>query len=314
MSRSRSFVVGLVGGFALAACGDNHALPDACPSCVLADAAHDAAPHVDAPTDADPLRPATLAGTGLCVDDACTQINPDVHEYAPQWVLWADGATKRRWIYLPASTTIDTTTDPDYWEFPVGTKIWKEFSQDGAKVETRFLERVGSAGTTTDWFYMPYQWNEAGTATMQVPDGVMGANGTIHDIPSQGQCLACHNNTPNKVLGFGALMLDYAAGSGLLDLDGTNALGWLDAAPPGGSTPHYPLPTTTDRRARGARGRLPARELQPLPQLEVADPRHHADGDAPQHRRPHRVDRDRRLHEPDRARECTPAWSTATRP
>src|SRR5689334_5765253 len=94
---------------ALVACGDNHKAPDA-----AADTAVDMMP------DGNPLEPATLAGTGLCLDPGCTQISPDVHEYAPHFVLWADTATKRRWMYLPPGTTIDTS-DMNHWKFPVGT-------------------------------------------------------------------------------------------------------------------------------------------------------------------------------------------------
>ena len=42
--------------------------------------------------------------------------------------LWADYATKQRWILLPPGTKIDAT-DPNEWVFPVGTKVWKEFSR-----------------------------------------------------------------------------------------------------------------------------------------------------------------------------------------
>jgi hypothetical protein len=233
-----------------AGCGSSHheGAPDAAGKldAPIADA------MVDAMTDADPDRPATLAGTGLCLDDACMTINPNVYEYEPQWPLWADGATKRRWISIPAGATIDTTTDPDNWIFPVGTRIWKEFSQDGAKVETRFMINTGEG--SSPWYFIAYQWNLAGTATMAVPDGVFGANGTIHDIPSQHECIVCHQNAPNTVLGFGALQLDFTqTTAGLLDLDAVAQLGWLDKAPPGATTPHYPLPTGT-----GAATAIPA--------------------------------------------------------
>jgi hypothetical protein len=66
---------------AAAACGDNSIRPDGpLPA--------DAPPPVDAPPDADPLE--TLAGTGLCADRGCTQINPGIREYAPRFQLWDD--------------------------------------------------------------------------------------------------------------------------------------------------------------------------------------------------------------------------------
>src|SRR5262245_27296145 len=72
----------------------------------------------DAPSDADPKNPPTLMDTGLCVDAACTQIAAGIKTYKPRWELYSDGATKKRWIYLPPGTQIDTS-DPDYWQFPV---------------------------------------------------------------------------------------------------------------------------------------------------------------------------------------------------
>src|SRR5450432_897047 len=104
----RSVLVALM----LIGCGDNRGAADA-PS-VDAKVFEDAG--IDAP---NPNNPATLFDTGLCLDHACTQISPDAYEYTPQFPLWADSATKRRWIYLPAGMQIDTN-DMDHWVFPVG--------------------------------------------------------------------------------------------------------------------------------------------------------------------------------------------------
>ncbi|MEO8842069.1 MAG: hypothetical protein ABI704_10895 [Kofleriaceae bacterium] len=187
-------------------CGDNKLLPDGGGS---ADAHVFDDAGIDAP---NPNMPATLFDTGLCVDHACTQISADVHEYTPQFPLWADTATKRRWIYLPPGTQIDTT-DMDHWDFPVGTKLWKEFTRDGVRIETRIVMRIGAGTTPQDWFYAAYQWNLSATDTTLAPPqtGVQNANGTMHDIPSRAACKACHENfTPTRVIGFGAIQLDWA--------------------------------------------------------------------------------------------------------
>ena len=42
--------------------------------------------------------------------------------FLPRWQLWSDEAVKRRWIWLPPGSTIDTT-NMDHWKFPVGTKV-----------------------------------------------------------------------------------------------------------------------------------------------------------------------------------------------
>ncbi len=242
----RSFVVAagsLLVASALPACGDNHAKADAP---VAGDVASDT-PVDAAPPDADPNNPATLFDTGLCVDRACTQISAGISAYTPSFGLWSDAATKRRWIQLPPGAQIDTT-DPDHWEFPVGTKLWKEFtSQDGSnnpvRVETRFIWRQAT-GTTNDWFYVSYEWNSTNDDTVAVPAGDNNVDGTQHDIPARFQCKVCHQGISSRVLGFGAIQLDHAAAQGEIAIDELVAAGRLTQNPPGASAPHYPLPGT----------------------------------------------------------------------
>jgi hypothetical protein len=220
-----------------AACGDNQkpGRPDGHPPPVDA-------PEIDAPPDADPL--ATLAGTGLCADRACTQINPGIREYAPRVSFWDDTATKRRWIYLPPGTKIDTS-DMDHWVFPVGTKIWKEFTRDTVRVETRLImKQLADDNAPGAWFYATYQWNATDDGTMAVTEGVRNANGTMHDIPTTSDCLACHNRLkPQRVLGFEAIQLDYDAPANLTDLADLIAAD-LITVKPAGASPYFPLPGT----------------------------------------------------------------------
>ncbi|MEZ4367193.1 MAG: hypothetical protein R2939_13055 [Kofleriaceae bacterium] len=224
------------------ACGGDEAIrPDACvgPSCFDADAARlDAAPDA-AGVDARPLEyPATLQATGLCDDPGCAAINAGIVEYAPRWALWSDTASKRRWISLPAGTQIDTS-DMDYWRYPEGTQLWKEFTRDGVRVETRYLVKTGAADA--DWTMVSYVWNATQDATTPSEFGAPNANGTAHDVPSRNQCRLCHEGLPGRVLGFTALQLDYDAGAGLFDLEDAIAAGWL-SAPPAAGTPRFPLP------------------------------------------------------------------------
>jgi hypothetical protein len=86
--------------------------------------------------------PDDLRSTGLYSDFGHKTINPPNLHYFPQYPLWSDGADKQRWIYLPPGSAIDAS-DPDIWLFPEGTKIWKEFSFGGRRVETRLIESLG---------------------------------------------------------------------------------------------------------------------------------------------------------------------------
>lgn len=127
--------------------------------------------------------------------------------FSPQYPLWTDGASKRRWIFLPTDKKIDSE-NPDQWRFPVGTKIWKEFSFHSKRVETRLIEKISD----DDWSFASYLWNENETEALLAPeDGVPDyfpiQNGIKHDIPSVTECLRCHRKTGDPVMGFDAIQL-----------------------------------------------------------------------------------------------------------
>ena len=149
--------------------------------------------------------PPTLRDTGLYADWATKTIAPENLPFSPQYPLWSDGARKQRWLRLPRGTSIDGT-NPDVWQFPVGTRVWKEFRFD-RRTETRFIER-----TRTGWKFATYAWNEdesdAPLAPERgVPQSVPIAEGLRHAIPSRIDCQACHEAGPLRLLGVSALQL-----------------------------------------------------------------------------------------------------------
>jgi len=149
--------------------------------------------------------PAHLRDTGLYARGGGEEIAAGVLAFSPQYPLWSDGAQKRRWIRLPPGTRIDAR-DPDRWVFPVGTRLWKEFSL-GRCLETRMLER-----TRSGWRFATYVWTEDGTDAVLAPpegvrDGVPVPGGGRWTIPRTADCRACHEGQPNPVLGFTALQL-----------------------------------------------------------------------------------------------------------
>jgi hypothetical protein len=185
---------------------------------------------VDPPADArhgGGLRyPQLLSETGLFADVESGRLAPGVRRFEPRYVLWSDGATKRRWVYLPEGSTIDTS-DMDFWVYPEGTKVWKEFSRDGKRVETRMLHKAGP--TPDEWVMIAYEWREDLTDAVAVPLGVENAGGTEHDIPAADACLFCHGNVKDRLLGFTALQLSH-------DLPGPNLMalgneGFLSVVP-----------------------------------------------------------------------------------
>jgi hypothetical protein len=106
---------------------------------------------------------------------------------------------------MPDGEKIDTA-DMNFWQFPVGTKFFKDFWRDGKRIETRLNEKRPS-GT---WYTVAYIWNEEQTEAYATPDGEENASGTEHDVPNGDQCWACHSQTTDKILGFSAMQLSHA--------------------------------------------------------------------------------------------------------
>jgi hypothetical protein len=198
--------------------------------------------------------PEHLRDTGLYAHGL--KLHPDALPFSPQYPLWSDGASKRRWIYLPTGTSVDATR-PDAWNFPRGTKLWKEFSH-GRALETRYIER----GADGEWRYASYIWNAEGTDAVLAPAaGVRdmpapGAPGGRYSIPAENDCRACHEGAPVPVLGFSALQLSPDRDPLALHADAASVPG-------------------TDLRSLVARGvlrNLPADLLVRAPRIEAANP------------------------------------------
>jgi hypothetical protein len=137
--------------------------------------------------------PGDLAGTGY-YELAKTP-------FEPQYPLWTDGAAKRRWIHLPPGTAIDKS-NPEAWEFPRGTRLWKEFALDGRVVETRFIQRQADGS----WRYATYLWNAQGTQATLAPED--GAQVGAYVVPSRSDCVTCHEGPAVPVLGYSATQLE----------------------------------------------------------------------------------------------------------
>jgi len=173
-----------------------------------ATASLDPAGHLVTSTENLPRR---LSDTGLY--QANGEVDPLNVPFAPQYPLWTDGASKRRWVRLPKGATIDAT-DIDAWRFPKGTTFWKEFAWEGRKVETRMIRR----GDDGAWSFATYVWNDEQTdATLApeagipdaftLPASVSGTKVRKHSIPGTADCLSCHASNPSVAIGFDALQL-----------------------------------------------------------------------------------------------------------
>lgn len=151
--------------------------------------------------------PHRLAETGLYADETLTSIDRRNRTFVPQYPLWSDGLSKRRWVYLPPGAAVDGR-DEHAWNFPIGTKFWKEFTFAGRRVETRLLWKMSDAR----WLAATYVWNEQGSDAVLAPEaGVLAAvetaPGRWFSVPSRTDCTACHGTKPTSPLGFNALQL-----------------------------------------------------------------------------------------------------------
>ena len=153
-------------------------------------------PEAEPAAEVGPV-PARLSETGLDLERL---------SFSPQYPLWTDGADKRRFIHLPEGTHVDAS-DPDDWRFPIGTRLWKEFSFGGRRVETRYMELLPSG----EWRYATYVWlrdeSDAVLASEDTAETVDVADGGQHVVPSGADCRACHEGRPSPVLAFSLLQL-----------------------------------------------------------------------------------------------------------
>lgn len=154
----------------------------------------------------DPAWPApTLRDTGLYDDWDAKTVGPSKIRFSPQYPLWTDGAIKTRWMELPRGTFIDAS-NPDLWQFPIGTKFWKEFTFS-RRAETRMIEL-----TPEGWKYATYAWTEDEREAPLAPErgilrSVVIRDNVRHAVPSRSDCKSCHEGSPARILGFSTLQL-----------------------------------------------------------------------------------------------------------
>jgi Planctomycete cytochrome C len=206
--------------------------------------------------------PSSLRATGLYAGSSGLNVRPENRGFTPQYPLWSDGAQKLRWISLPPGRTIDASRAAA-WDFPRGTKLWKEFSVNGRRIETRLIERLEDGS----WRFAAYAWNDDQSDAMLVPAAKSLSkslpDGRRYTIPSEADCRACHEGAAVPVLGFSALQLSRdrdplaphaeAVRAGDLDLEELVARELLVGLPHGLSRtpPRIAAPTPAGRAVLG---------------------------------------------------------------
>ncbi|HEU4412260.1 MAG TPA: hypothetical protein VFS43_43865 [Polyangiaceae bacterium] len=168
------------------------------------------------PFVADPEARTRLSEAGFFADLESKQPAADLVAFEPRFAFWSDGVEKKRWLWLPPGTKVDAS-DPDHWRFPIGARLYKEFSQNGKRLETRLVERTGPG--TFDYWMGAFVWLEDQSDAVFAEEGAADVLGTQHDVPKAKLCPSCHNGEPSRVLGFSAMQLEGSpvAAMGLVD-------------------------------------------------------------------------------------------------
>jgi uncharacterized repeat protein (TIGR03806 family) len=132
--------------------------------------------------------------------------------------LDADGAAKRRFIWVPRGARLHTTADR--WDLPTGTYLVKTFSfpvdvrrpaLGERRIETRFLVK-----TSDGFLESTYLWNDEQTdavvsgGNIDVPVSWIDETGQSrrqnYHVPGTSQCASCHEG---RALGIRSRQLDH---------------------------------------------------------------------------------------------------------
>jgi uncharacterized repeat protein (TIGR03806 family) len=184
------------------------------------------------PPDTSPNKfPRLLSQTGLFTDTATHQVHPGLIPYDVNAPLWSDGASKLRYIAVPADKTIEYTPRGG-WNFPDGAALLKTFSLEleaGNPASRRRLETRVMLKQLGNWTGYTYVWNDAQTDAELAPEQGLDQTFTVKDAsgnrrqtwhyPSRAECLVCHSRAANFALGPSDVQMnrDFAYPSGRRD-------------------------------------------------------------------------------------------------
>lgn len=171
--------------------------------------------------------PTRLRATTLFSDVPSLTPAAGLVPYEINATLWSDGASKKRWIRLPAGQHA-TLGDDGKLSYPVGTAFIKQFDLPetvnpvgrSRRLETRVLV-VGEDKT----YGVTYRWNPEGTDAFLVTeptdevfqDDAAKQSRTWH-FPSFSECWSCHREA-NRVIGFTARQVQFIRADGSKQID-----------------------------------------------------------------------------------------------
>jgi uncharacterized repeat protein (TIGR03806 family) len=146
-----------------------------------------------------------LSETG-CFDRVDDTLQPaqGLIPYDVKSPLYSDGADKKRWLAIPDGTMAQLLSNGDV-QFPVGTVLVKEFAISGKKIETRLMMHHSDGS----WAGYTYQWNDGQNEAFLVRNGkTVTLPEFDYKIPSEIQCMQCHNSSVDFSIGLTSVQLD----------------------------------------------------------------------------------------------------------
>jgi uncharacterized repeat protein (TIGR03806 family) len=232
------------------------------------------APHawLHMPSRADGPIPKRLSQTGAFADTRDLIPAAGLIPYQLVVPFWSDGASKQRWIALPAEGKIHFAATGE-WQFPPGTVFVKTFElpldasrpQQQHRLETRLLVRDAGDGV----YGVVYKWrpdnSDADLIDTSLTESVLvkTTSGETHAqnwyFPSREDCLQCHNARAGGVLGVKTRQMnrDLTYPSGITDnqLRTWNHLGLFDPAIKDEQIQAFPTLAATDDANRSLEDR-----------------------------------------------------------
>lgn len=187
--------------------------------------------------------PLKLSETRIFKDLPTLQVSTSLMPYEIRSSLWSDGASKKRWVYVPAGATAKLTLNADAgttdMSLPPGSLLVKQFDLPASaqptggrtkRIETRVLV-VG----TKDVYGVSYKWNHEGSDADLVVDGQDEQIADLNPLearqwhfPSFGECWSCHR-AENRVIAFRDQQLNYTLANGSNQLQALATAGMFDA-------------------------------------------------------------------------------------
>ncbi|MEO0896213.1 MAG: PQQ-dependent sugar dehydrogenase [Bacteroidota bacterium] len=172
------------------------------------------------PSSGQPLPPATLSATGAFTNLASMTPAPGLVPYDMVESFWSDHANKQRWMVVPNDGTYDSPaeqisfSEDGEWQAPHGTVFIKHFELPMDETNPSITRRLETRFTIIDEngeaYGLTYRWRaDMSDADLLESDmdelfTIATATGTRDQIwhyPSRSECLTCHTDVVNGILG-----------------------------------------------------------------------------------------------------------------